>query len=281
MEKPFIKLANASGFLFQIGIDHEITRVRASKGGNWEVIAREHRWFDPASNSEAFIDLILQSHAGRMIVECKRTTDATWLFLVPNSATEVKRAKLLWTCQAEGNPPVTAWDDLNLHPPSLESSFCIVRGRGEGDAPMLERLAGSLLRATEAVAEQELSIGPQQAYGPARIYLPVVITNADLRVCRFSPEDIDLKTGRINKTETQAVDFLKFRKSLSTTHQISTGINDLQQANIEDERTVIVMNVTALESILPHMKLQKPSIVSPSGPVWPWEIAIRRFGESP
>lgn len=280
MEEPFQKLANASGFLFQIRIDHEITRVRASEGGNWEVIAREHRWIDTASNSEAFIDLILQSHAGRMIVECKRTTDATWLFLVPNNAMEVKRAKLLWTCQKEGIPPVTAWDDLDLDPPSLESSFCIVRGRGEGNAPMLERLSGGLLRATEAVAEQELTIGPQHAYGPARIYLPVIITNADLRVCRFSPEDIDSKTGRINKTETQAVDFLKFRKSLSTTHQISTGINNLQQANIDAERTVIVMNVNALETILPHTKLQKPTILSHSGPVWPWEIAIRGFGES-
>jgi len=281
MEESFQKLANASGFLFQIRIDHEITRVRASKGGNWEVIAREHRWLDTASNSEAFIDLILQSYAGRMIIECKRTTDATWLFLVPNNAKEVERAKLLWTCQKEGSPPITAWDDLDLHPSSLESSFCNVRGQGEGNSPMLERLAGSLLRATEAVAEQELSISPQNAYGPARIYLPAIITNADLRVCSFSPEDIDLKTGRINKTETQAVDFLKFRKSLSTTHQISTSINNLQQANIDAERTVIVMNVNALETILPHMKLQQPTIVSHRGPVWPWEIAIRRLGESP
>ncbi len=89
-----------------------------------------------------------------------------------------------------------------------------------------------------------------------------------------------MNNGKIDKAEIQSVDFIRFRKCLSTTHQRSSSITDLNQANIEDERTLLVMNVNAIENILPHMKLQKPDIYSLSGPVWPWEVAARRFRES-
>lgn len=274
MEDPLVKLANASGFLFQIRVDHEIARVSASKGGNWEVIAREHRWLDPVSGSEAFVDLILQSGAVRMIVECKRTTDATWLFLIPDDTMQMQRAKLLWTYRQGDNSPLSAWDDFNVVPLSPESAFCVVRGQGEGDTPMLERLAGGLLRATEVVANEELAIASERTYGGALIYFPAIVTNADLRVCRFSPGDVDLASGKLDKAHTQPVPLVRFRKSLSTTHSLRPGVSDLQRASQENERTVLVMNVAALETTLPKTELRTPSMWD--GGQWPWQIAIQR-----
>jgi hypothetical protein len=277
VEDPFLKLDNASGFLFQIRVDHEITKIRkSSQGDNWEVIAREHRWVDPVSNSEAFIDLILQNKSERMIVECKRTTDATWLFLIHNEkAMKFRRTKLLWTHQKLKYPAFSEWDDFSISPISPESSFCVVRGQGEGNAPMLERLAGTLLRSTEAVAEQELSIGSPTEYGTCSIYLPVIVTNAELRVCHVSPGDVELTTGKLETVKTEQVPFVRFRKNLLTTRSLRSDISNLEQANTENERTVLIMSASKLEAILRSIKLEEASIVT--GRIWPWELALRRF----
>lgn len=280
MEESFLKLANASGFLFQIRVDHEITRIRkSSRGDNWEVIAREHRWVDPVPQSEAFIDLILQLNSGRMIVECKRTTDATWLFLITKeSQMQFRRAKLLWTYQKTKYPSFCEWDDFIISPTSPESSFCVIRGQGEGNAPMLERLAGTLLRSTEAVAEQEFSIGSPTEYGTCSIYLPVIVTNAELRVCYVSPEEVELTTGKLKTVNTEQVPLVRFRKSLSTTHRSRSGVVNLEQANTENERTVLIISASKLETILRNIKVEEASIAT--GRIWPWEKALRHFDQS-
>jgi hypothetical protein len=277
---PFKTLANASGFLFQIGVEYEIKKIsRSYQEDKWEVIAREHRWVDPVSNSEAFIDLILQYQAARIIVECKRTTDATWLFLIPiENKMEFRGVKLLWTYQKTKYPSFCEWDDFTISPTSPESSFCVIRGKGEGNAPMLERLAGVLLRSTEAVAEQELSIGSSTEDGTHCIYLPVIVTNAELRVCHFSPGEVELTSGKLKDVQTEKVSLVMFRKGLSTTHRLRPGIVNLKQLNTENERTVLIMNVDDLGNILSNILKKPPSILI--GNDWPWDKALRRFERS-
>lgn len=270
-EDQFLSLANASGFLFQLGIEHEISRLASVRSSHWEVIAREHRWVDPVSSEESFVDLVLQSDAGRMIVECKRTTDATWLFLVPDGQDEAPRARLLWTHTANEDPPISAWDDFNVRPTSAESAFCVIRGQGEGAVSLLERLSSLQVRATEAISGEELRIGPQRAYGAARIYFPAIITNARLRVGRFSSTDVDLETGKLDKLDSEDVPFVRFRKNLSTGVGARPQVSDISEANRENERTVFVINSSSLESVLPGMEIGRPSVWQ--GGQWPWVIA--------
>lgn len=277
-EDQYLKLANASGFLFQLGIEHEISRIGREVRSKWEVIAREHRWVDPVSDQVSFVDLILQSDAGRMIVECKRTTDATWLFLRPDDQREIHRARLLWTHTTSDDPSISAWDDFNLTPVSAEAAFCVVRGQGEGAISLLERLSSLQVRATESIADEELRLGPQRTYGAARIYFPAIITNAELRLGRFSSSDVDIQTGRLDELDTEEVPLVRFRKNLSSAVDPRQRASDIEEANRENERTVLVLNSGALETILPMIELRRPSAWQ--GGRWPWDLARQAAGAS-
>ena len=91
-----LKLANASGFLFQLRIEDEIEKTKEIH--RKEVIASEYRWLDPKTGLEGFIDIILSTGTNRkMIIECKRVRQADWLFLVPETDEIQARANILWT----------------------------------------------------------------------------------------------------------------------------------------------------------------------------------------
>jgi len=55
-KEDLLKLVNASGFLFQLRVEDEVTKTSSSHGKT--VLAREHRWVDQVTESEKFIDLI-------------------------------------------------------------------------------------------------------------------------------------------------------------------------------------------------------------------------------
>lgn len=262
-----LRLANSSGYLFQLRVEQEVKRVQQYVGGNWIVIAGEHKWIDPVTEAESFIDLILQSHAGRMVAECKRVKDGTWLFLIPDGRMEMRRARLLWTYQRPDKPTISEWSDVTLTPPSPESAFCVVRGTGEGQASMLERIGGPLLRATESIAGEELLVGPPEMYGPARIYLSAIVTNAELQVCQFAPGDVAIETGELDSAKFETVPFVRFRKAMSSTRKAEDDLRSISQQNEADQRTVLVINSTALDQVLPEMEFHKPANTDK----FPWE----------
>jgi hypothetical protein len=204
-----------------------------------------------------------------MVVECKRTTDASWVFLIPSGQSQTKRARLLWT--SEGfMPPVMVrrkiyeWHDFHTKLLSYESPFCIVRGQGEKDTPMLERLSSLLLRSIEGLANEELGFKGESG-GVRRLYTPVIITNTKLFTCQYDPNDVDISTGQLGKANFVEVPFVRFRKNLSSStpdHKHS----DLQNANLYNERTVFVVNSNDIREFLADLdfpyKLNAP---------WPWE----------
>lgn len=273
--KSLLNLVNASGFLFQIKIEREITKLLSRHDSNWSVVASEHRWIDPYTGNENFIDMILESHAGRMVVETKRVQDAEWVFLVGDGKMNMSRARLFWTYLSDNSGPFTSWDEFKYSYSSPESSFCIVRGQGEGDRPMLERLSGMVLRSVEVIADQELSFGSNRPYGPARIYFPVIITNAMLRICKFLPDEINLETGTLLDAEFEAVPVVRFRKSLSTTMKNEEDIASLSDLTETQQRTVIIINSNNLASILPCSELHSFGYGG-----FPWEEAISKESSS-
>lgn len=87
---PLTRLVNASGFAFQIGLEHQITQSRDQH--RWVVMSREHG-----------------SGNLRLVLECKRPRDGTWMFLVPGEAVkEENRVRVCgrWEGQGRSHGPV-------------------------------------------------------------------------------------------------------------------------------------------------------------------------------
>jgi hypothetical protein len=257
-------LINASGFLFQLKLEEEIKKSQpVSPMGEWRQMVREHKWIDSLDGKEGFIDIVLESgDTTRLVIECKRATDASWLFLVPSEESETRHGQFLWT---ESKDNISDWHDFNLDPPSLESAFCVVRGQGEKDTPLLERLSSLLLRSTESLANEELKItfGQEQKI---RLYLPTIVTNAVLYACRINISDVDISTGKLSESDFNEVPFIRFRKNLSSTIKSDTTFtSNLNEINRQNERTILIINAKELTTILKTLDIP----YSRNAP-WPW-----------
>jgi hypothetical protein len=273
--ESLLKLVNAAGFLFQLRVEQEIKQTHREH--RWSVLSCEHRWTDPDSHEEGFIDLVLENDEFRsyMVIECKRVgPGTTWVFLVPDaSAAAMQRARLLWT-YTHSDRSAADWAEFRVVA-SPESAFCTLRGQNEKSRPMLERLAGILLRSTECLANADLQLHRSPSSRSTRIYVPVIITTADLQICRFDPVSVDLLDGRLppETAEFESVPFLRFRKSLSSTMQPRTQPSDLTQASAESERTVFVVSAAGIADWLAKCKVAKFDWHT----LWPWEESPWQF----
>jgi hypothetical protein len=264
-----LKLVNASGFLFQLRVEDEISKTLSSRGNT--VITKEHKWKDEASGNEGFIDLVLPKGTnGKMVIECKRVIDATWIFLAPKEATLTKRANVLWSYKFEDGNQVAAWDELKLKPESMESFFCIIRGQGEKDQPMLERISSSLLQSTECLAAEEQHYPRLAGREGIRCYFPVIVTTAKLKLCKCDYSKVDLSTGQIIDAEFEDVPFLRFTKSMSTRLSSSRPPKNISESAREGQRTIFVINAENISTILSmDWDFEEPKF---SNEFWPWEL---------
>jgi hypothetical protein len=262
----FLSIVNKSGFLFQTRVEKEIANERP---GGWEPIAHEHRWVDSFDGKEGYIDLILEKGIQRLVIECKKSTDSKWIFLTPVNQSENSDARLLWTY--EGIVSTSAfreknseWYNFKTSGKFLEALFCIVRGQGENDTPLLERLSSHLLRSVENLAKEEMEYERREEKN-IHIYYPLILTNAKLLVCRYDSDDIDISTGQLAKGDFEEVPAIKFRKNLSSSVQ-SKGIQNLKQANSGNERTVFIVNSNHIVEILKNL-----DIPYSLNNFWPWQ----------
>jgi hypothetical protein len=259
-------LVNASGFLFQLRIEQEIKSTVFPY--EWQIAAREHRWFDTQEESEGFIDLILKDMGfGRMVIECKKVTDGNWIFLVPDESRSVARARIRWTMCNSSDKPISQWHDFAVGPRSSEAAFCIVRGQGEKDTPMLERIASMLLRSVESLANEELEYTERPDKEPC-VYFPVIVTTAALHVCRVDPAKIDITTGQVEDARFEQVPCIRFRKNFSSSISSPKPQKDLATTNQRNERTVFVVNSEKLREFLSEWAI--PYNEQPRRQ-WPWE----------
>lgn len=204
------RLLNASGFPFQLAIENAVRKSDIS--GTWKVTGREHPW--RLKDTEGYIDLVLSNGSTHLVLECKRSRDADWLFLMPDTARqECSHARVCWTDTKPHRRSLHGWGESQVYPNSPETEFCVVRGQGEKDTPLLERMAAGLTRATDGLAQQFLEIGLGSR--TTHRLLPVIVTSASLFVSRFSPGRVSLQTGEPNEAEHVGVSHLRFRKSLA------------------------------------------------------------------
>src|SRR6266850_1548849 len=79
---------NQTGFPLQIALAALVNRTSTASASDWRWMVKyeEHSWKNVDDDREGFIDLILQNHPGTVafVLECKRTLDSSWLFLMPD-----------------------------------------------------------------------------------------------------------------------------------------------------------------------------------------------------
>lgn len=253
-DNKFQKFVNSSGFPLQIGLKHQIEKTRNQHG--WKVLSSEHPWRHASTGSDGFIDLILvdQHDVQVMVIECKRVLNTSWTFLIPSKETKPRRHVNSWLTFTQNNQVKRFnWLDVTPAPFSAESEFCVVPGQDNKSKPMLERTSSELVEATEAFAKEECTINkPSTEF--LRIYFPVIITTAEINICNFDPDEINIETGEITNSSFETVPFVRFRKSL-TTHHNPSGYRSLRDVIMAQERTIMVVNANEVLSLLSNWDL--------------------------
>jgi hypothetical protein len=245
-------IVNASGFMLQLALENAVVSTQAKHG--FELEAREHPWH--LAGETGFIDLILGRNVVRVVCECKRTRDANWVFAVEADAQDADRARLLWADVVD-HRPLRDWFNFLMTTSSPESSFCMIRGQGENDSPLLERLAGKLMTSIEALADEELRLRqPGDTRDTRRVYVPLVVTTARLWVCRYEPEKIDLASGRLDDPRFEEVQVVRFKKALAAPSAdelidpTEMPYKAFRRLSRQQERTVFVVTSSHLVSLL-------------------------------
>jgi len=196
MNETSLNLVNTSGFPLQIGILNAIKKTKKNHG--WDILSSEHPWLNRDTGEDGFIDLILEDQykVQVMLLECKRVKDAEWIFLIPSKQKKNINSARSWiTINGISRGLHIGWYDFFHRPISEESEFCVIRG-GDKDKPMLERIAAKMTDAIESFAEEELNFDkPEPSIMDLRVYYSVIVTTAQIKVCRFNPNDIIIAEG--------------------------------------------------------------------------------------
>jgi hypothetical protein len=254
LKKKAASIANSSGFPLQIKI------ANAANSTNWKVLLQEHPWHSSETGAEGFLDIVLNK-PGRfnrdiMVIECKRVRDAKWIFLIPKLQPSHRYHACLWESKyIEGKWIKFGWEDWVADPASYESQFCAMPGHEHGRRTLLERTAAELIEATEALALQEKRLAPKGS-DLRRLYIPVIVTTAELIVSYFEPEFISLKDGSLpNNSLFENISYIRFRKSLTT--KISSDANDIKEMHIMTERTVFVVNAEKINEFINSWRFRR------------------------
>lgn len=268
-----------SGFPFQLRVEDEVRSTRSTH--NWSIATREHPWTNKETESSGFIDLVL-SHdllvTYRMVIECKRVKaddrrQLQWLFLVPEG--EKQEAQVASCLEVGGTTTINAriretdlsetgwdhvriWENVNILPKSFESSICVLPSDDSKSQPILERLASAVIDSVEGLGQEEIKIHQSKSHVVRLLVFlfPVIVTNAEISICSFNPNNVSILDGTIDASATtiMTVPFIRFRKSLATTFPEGTFSN-LKEANEARELTVFVVNASALPSLLKDWKM--------------------------
>jgi hypothetical protein len=245
-------LLDSSGFPFQSAVTEHISRTTNSH--NYYVYLSEHPWYDEISSESGFIDLVIQHGCVRIVIECKRVKNGVWLFTVPNkSEPTIETARLPW----QGRNPSSIKHgvaEFLLEPCSYQSRECILRGQDDDNRTLLERLGGKLLHSIDAMMKEDAQIdgvGDPETF----VYIPCIITTAELVVASVDPNEVSIEDGTVTKFECKTVDFIKFRKSLVNNLSHGASPAHLADASQDKERSLLIMNSKNLDRTLKNVAI--------------------------
>jgi len=244
---------NSSGFPLQIAIRNFVNETCSQHG--WRTRYTEHSWKNKSTGESGFIDLVIGDQHGTnfLVVECKRVKDTSWIFLIEEQESKLRRhAKCFVFNKSGAELKRFEWLDLALEPSTPQSQFCVIPGTDNRSQSLIERASAELVSATEALAFEDKSLSLNDR-DHLKIYFNVIVTTAKLQVCRFDPGTISLTDGTLTDAKFEEVPFLRFRKQLNPVYDIPevyavAGNADVARAK---ENTVFVVNS---EHILDFLK---------------------------
>ncbi len=107
-----------------------------------------------------------------------------------------------------------------------------------------------------AVEERELVLGQVDHGVTVLRYIPVILTTATLYTCIFDPNSVDMATGQLPADQKlDSVNLVRFRKDLATQLKYEKPqLRTVKDANIENERTVIVVRAPAFITFLKNFE---------------------------
>jgi hypothetical protein len=258
---PLIQAVDKSGFPFQLAVERELKAL--GRKHSWPLVATEV----PVGGT--FADIVLQRPGLLGVVECKRVEDEKWHFLVPRGANaNMARCRIEWHNPNAAKLPIHATLTIHHHVTKLfcseckmatgsyESSVCVPpKGKAVNS---LEALSGDLLSTAHALGDMfDLKYDDEPTY-----LIPIVVTNAELMVCEYDVDSLDINLGRLGQVDFKPVNFLRFRKTL-----VSRASNDYEwdrQMTLGDwtsdrERTVFVVSPKGLDEFLAGFRAFGPA----------------------
>jgi hypothetical protein len=226
-----------------------------NKSARWQVLLEEHPWRFDETGSEGFIDLVVVDRNLQfetLVIECKRDRQTVWVFLLPKLPSSQRSQATIFGSQiADSKWKHFGWEDWQADPVTYQSQYCAISGQEQGRKNLIERTASELVFSVEALANQEREL--QKIKGTdnfSRVYIPVIVTTAQLFVAEFDPSDISLDDGCLPKeTPFSEVSFIRYRKSLATFVN-SAWAKSIGEFHAASERTIFVVNALKFEEFL-------------------------------
>ena len=245
---------NKSGYPLQLGLQ----RLLNTKP--WNVELFEHAWRDPLSDKPKFIDIVArcgEGHPLRLIIEAKRPENVDWIFIRENETgdaridNELSVQSRMLVKNPKDSVFINQCEAVPFIPGSPEVVFCV------RDGEILEGTAAELVRAVDALAEQEsdlfdLTRKPASLVGSLlkRVYVPVIVTTAKLFVCDADFGAIDFETGRVDTAHIKAATMVRFKKSFDVSDSRNANELKIGQFAARGERTVLVVQASWFETFL-------------------------------
>jgi hypothetical protein len=256
------KAINESGFPLQLGL--KLLVQNDPHAHDWRVILSEHPWKDPLSETEKFIDLVIQGQGPggpmRLVTECKRARETEWLFLREKTGNDPSdnrlniRSRILTTAPSSF---MDVWINAPFIPGSPQADFCVVRKGGKRSEELVEKTAAEVVRATEALALQEYhlhtggSVVPRPGKKPiSRLYIPMIVTTAKLYICDADYQKVDFQTGEVEGATITPVSVVRFAKSFAAGDAKRVGDISVQAFAEQTERSVLVVQAAAFAEFL-------------------------------
>lgn len=255
------ELVNKSGFPLQIRLEQEIRSTE--KDHKWKIVSSEHSWTSP-DGSVGFIDLILEKSGLCLVIECKRFLDGNLVFLLDKNIDPSNYLiRLLWShyFKMPDNDNLflkTGYFDFPSTLSSHQASFCVTPKKDE-DRYTIEKLAGNLISSIECLPLQEYKIESKRTYygDLCSVFLPVIVIASELFVCHLRPDNVNLESGRIDNLHFEPVQFIRFRKSLPSTVESDSKVEDLGSLNKINERTLLIVRSSNIVDFLKGCHVQK------------------------
>lgn len=263
-EDPSVKVLNDSGYPLQIAVHGSVDSHTTVHG--WRVLYAEHQWSTRDRARSGFTDLVVTDRnlATFAVLECKRVRDAEWLLFHSNGQHHNRRHAQAWLSQFhDGIFKGYGWAQVQIEPTCPEVHFCAVRGQSTNTGTtLLERTAAELALATECIAREHKAIR-RSVDTDIKVFFPVIVTTATLRVATFDPASISLEDGTLESASFSDVPYVRFRKQLGVARAPSplggSSWTDLAYMN---ENTVFVVHAPAINDFLKALEVHDAGLGS-------------------